>query len=248
MPSVKMDGAKGAKDFRLRAPQEQRALLYRLGEGLNETVLVQSATHTRVQSRDEINQIDPDEHTLTRDHLDIHQTILEVLKKYAVMGIQEDFPAYRASGWSSRMGKLLTVDQADYQTQHIFFDDNADDGADCIVDVRDVVTGEKLPFEQVIDMYVVKVHPHRAILEPDYFVKLIETAVAKRDAEIRQAEQAMPLEVPAGESEWEQLQRMPDTDYLMRTVLPVLYQGMRLVDQERPSAPLEYLALYLLKN
>ena len=58
MPSVKMDGAKGAKDFRLRAPAEQRALLYRLGEGLNETVMVQSATHQRVQSKDEINQID----------------------------------------------------------------------------------------------------------------------------------------------------------------------------------------------
>jgi len=57
--------------------------------------------------------------------------------------------------------------------------------------VRDVITGEKLPFEQVIDMYVVRVHPHRAILEPDYFVKLIETAVAKRDAEIRQAEETL---------------------------------------------------------
>lgn len=33
-------------------------------------------------------------------------------------------------------------------------------------------------------MYVVKVHPHRAILEPDYFVKMIELAVAKRDLEI----------------------------------------------------------------
>jgi len=73
-------------------------------------VLVQSATHTRVHDKDQINQIDADEHTLTRDHLDIHQTVLEVLKKYAVMGIQEDFPAYKASGWSSRMGKLLLVD------------------------------------------------------------------------------------------------------------------------------------------
>jgi len=34
----------------------------------------------------------------------------------------------------------------------------------------------------------------------------------------------------------------------MRTVLPVLYQGMRVVDLERPSAPLEYLSLYLLKH
>ena len=39
-----------------------------------------------------------------------------------------------------------------------------------------------------------------------------------------------------------------DAEYLMRTVLPVLYQGMRVVDLERPNAPLEYLALYLLKN
>lgn len=34
----------------------------------------------------------------------------------------------------------------------------------------------------------------------------------------------------------------------MKVVLPVLYQGMRIVDQQRPVAPLEYLALYLLKN
>ena len=34
----------------------------------------------------------------------------------------------------------------------------------------------------------------------------------------------------------------------MRTVLPVLYQGMKVVDNQRPVAPLEYLAMYLLKN
>ena len=34
----------------------------------------------------------------------------------------------------------------------------------------------------------------------------------------------------------------------MRCVMPVMYQGMRIVDQQRPVAPLEYLALYLLKN
>ena len=43
-------------------------------------------------------------------------------------------------------------------------------------------------------MYVVKVHPHRAILEPDYFVKLIEGAVAKRDEEILHVEQQVPQE------------------------------------------------------
>ena len=47
---------------------------------------------------------------MIRDHLEIHQTILEDLKKYSVMGIQEDFPAYKASNWNPRMGKLLLVD------------------------------------------------------------------------------------------------------------------------------------------
>ena len=52
-----------------------------------------------------------------------------------------------------------------------------------------------------------------------------------------------------GEStEWEKIQSMNDAEYLMRTVLPVLYQGMRVVDLERPAAPLEYLSLYLLKH
>ena len=50
------------------------------------------------------------------------------------------------------------------------------------------------------------------------------------------------------ESDWEKLQKLPDAEYLQKTVLPVLYQGMRVCDLERPNAPLEYLAMYLLKN
>lgn len=50
------------------------------------------------------------------------------------------------------------------------------------------------------------------------------------------------------ETEWEKVQKLNDADYLMRTVLPVLYQGMRVIDLERPAAPLEYLSLYLLKH
>ena len=43
-------------------------------------------------------------------------------------------------------------------------------------------------------------------------------------------------------------QSLSNEEYLMKTVLPVLYQGMKIVDQQRPVAPLEYLALYLLKH
>ena len=112
-----------------------------------------------------------------------------------------------------------------------------------------------------MDMYVVKVHPHKAILEPEYFIKKYEDADEKRDLEIQRVESGIEDELEAksvqrsqadsiegAETEWEKLQGLNDADYLMRTVLPVLYQGMRVVDLERPAAPLEYLSLYLLKH
>lgn len=37
-------------------------------------------------------------------------------------------------------------------------------------------------------MYAVKVHPTRAILEMDYFIKMIEQAEFKRDEEIQKIE------------------------------------------------------------
>ena len=42
--------------------------------------------------------------------------------------------------------------------------------------MRDVVTGEELPYKKYNNKYVVRVEPHRAILEPDYFIKMIEVA------------------------------------------------------------------------
>ncbi len=100
-----------------------------------------------------------------------------------------------------------------------------------------------------------KVEPHRAILEPDYFIKLIEQAEMKRDEEILRIEQGLEVEDGDGsgkqnvqENTWDALQRLPNEEYLMKCVLPVLYQGMKVVDLERPEAPLEYLALYLLKH
>jgi len=41
---------------------------------------------------------------------------------------------------------------------------------------------------------------------------------------------------------------MGDSEYLLRTVLPVLYQGMTVLDLQRPEAPLEFLAAFILKN
>ena len=171
--------------------------------------------------------IDTDgDNQVIRDHLDIFQTMLENFKKYGSMAIQEDFPAWDKSGRANALAKLLMVDQSDYDTQHIFFDDNADDGEDCIVNVRDVITGQSLEQSKYMDMYVVKVQPHRAITESDYFIKEIEKCEAKRDEEIAKVEAGIDDEDPLPkhisnlkideETEWEKLQQLPDAEYLMQ--------------------------------
>lgn len=167
------------------------------------------------------------------------------------MAVSDDYKAYKKGEQDTRFGKPLLLDQADYTTQHIFFDDNAEEGHACVVDVRDVITGEKIPYSKFINKYVVQVESHRAVLEQDYFIKMIELAEGERDKEIERVEMGLEegetIEKPT-EMTWEELQRTPNEEYLMKTVLPVLYQGMRAVDLERPICPLEFLALYLLKN
>ena len=108
---------------------------------------------------------------LISDPIQQFQHILETLKKRSSMSIQEDFDHWKENDYHREVAKLLLIDQADYQTQHIFFDDLANPEDDCIVDVRDVITKEILPYKKFINRYVVQVEPHRAILETDYFVK-----------------------------------------------------------------------------
>lgn len=57
-----------------------------------------------------------------------------------------------------------------------------------MVDVIDSVSGESISYQKVINKYVVKVESHRAILEPDYFIKAIEHAELKRSEEIEKIE------------------------------------------------------------
>lgn len=86
------------------------------------------------------------------------------------------------------MAKLLLLDQSDYLTQHVFFDDKADEEDACIVDVRDYKTQEIVPWKKFMRKNVIKVVPHRAILEPDYFVQMIELTDKNRNAEIARME------------------------------------------------------------
>merc|ERR1719266_119562 len=87
---------------------------------------------------------------------------------------------------------------------------------------------KKIDQSKYMDMYVVKCQPHRAVLESEYFIKMIEQAEAKRDEEIQRIEagiddeaetkktgQASLGSIDGGETEWEKIQKLPDADYLM---------------------------------
>ena len=181
-----------------------------------------------------------------------YATLLATTSHFGSMAIQDDYPGWNENEKHREAAKLLLIDQADHATQHIFFDDNADDEDDCIVDVRDVNTHEVIPWKRFMNRYVVKVEPFRAILEPDYFIKSIEKAEKSRRAEIERSEAGIAEEddskEPEPQNEWEALQTASDEEYLSKTVLAVLHEGMKQVEQQRPSAPVEYLAIYLLKN
>jgi hypothetical protein len=67
-------------------------------------------------------------------------------------------------------------------------------------------------------------------------LKQIQLAEQSRDEEIERIEAGIPEEEdeevqPDEGEEWRKLQSLPNEEYLMRTVLPVLYQGMKIVDQ-----------------
>jgi nitrate/TMAO reductase-like tetraheme cytochrome c subunit len=95
--------------------------------------------------------------------------------------------------------------------------------------VIDAVTGLPIQHTKFINKYVVKVESHRAIMEADYFIKAIEHAEAQRTLEIERIESGLGNEEEEARktelqnSEWDKLQQSSNDEYLMKTILPVLY-------------------------
>lgn len=53
------------------------------------------------------------------------------------------------------------------------------------VDVKDVINGSNISYKKYNNKYVVRVEPHRAMMERDYFIKLIEQAEQQRDIDVQ---------------------------------------------------------------
>ena len=89
--------------------------------------------------------------------------------------------------------RILYIDPADYNTHHIYFDSKslADDDR---LEVRDIISGDEITYgENYINIYAAQVEPHRALLESDYFMKLIEMCEICREQEIEAREKQLPV-------------------------------------------------------
>lgn len=252
---MKFDGVKGVKDLRIKK-KIQIGLWYRPeGHDIRQAQLVTGSLKRRTTDNvddHDLGTLEDFYHNepsaeIIRNHGEAHLKLLEVLKRNPCMAIQDDYESWSINEKSSDHAKLLLVDQGDYNTHQIFFDD-----VDTAIDVRDAITGKRIPDSEAENKYFFRVHPQKVILDGDYFTNQIKIAEELREKEIEAVEKALDVkgEPPKGltTADWEALQKASNEEYLLKTVLPVLYQGMKVIDQQRPNMPLEYLALYLLKH
>lgn len=255
---VKFNGTKlNARDMRIKS--KQTGMYFRFGPELSDVnLLLNTLDRVQCENTDQLiehygGQIEEGTVSLHNESIEEdYMIIMNTLKNHGSMAIQDDFWAYSLSNLNSDFGKLLLIDQNDFSVQHIFFDDLAVEGDNCNIDVRDISSGEKLPDKKFRDKYVVRADIYDAILEHDYFIKHIDACEKARNEEIERYQQGVlssdEEETYRKEDEWEKLQKLPNEEYLMRTVAPILYQGLNLIATERPQNPIEFLSLYMLQN
>jgi hypothetical protein len=227
-----------------------------MSRSLAETSLVLGTLkrHPENESIEEFHsgRIEEGQVTIYNDFASIYVAMQESLYKSASFAISDDYNYWNSNGEKAEFGKLMLVDENDYSVQHIFFDDNIDLETSKIVDVRDMVTGEALPFKKCINKYIFRVDPYRAIVENDYFYKSILICEETRSEEIYRIENGISEEreevQEVIETDWEKLQSSPTDEYLSRVIMPVLLPALQVLDIERPNNPVSFLAHYVLKH
>lgn len=98
------------------------------------------------------------------------------------MAIRDCFPHWRKHKEADDSGKPLFVEPITAGIHHIFFDDNIERDRAHIVDARDVVSGDPLPFAQTKDLYLIKAEPMLAIQDTRYFINAVSAAEEKMAA------------------------------------------------------------------
>lgn len=250
-PRIRFDGKSKSKDMII----DQHNLGYISRSDLEtDFVIGTMKRHPRGETIEEFHSSGIEEGLIAtyNDLPSIYVAIQERLYKAASMAIHDDHTYWHRNGETADYGKLLLIDESDFSVQHIFFDDNVQITHGKIIDVRDVVTGETIPFKKAINKYIFRVDSYRAVVEPDYFYKSLLICEETRTEEIRRIENGVELEEEEQKeivvSEWEKLVTSPTDEYLAKVIMPVLLPALQVLDIERPMNPISFLAHYVLKH
>ncbi|EAS03685.2 Dpy-30 motif protein (macronuclear) [Tetrahymena thermophila SB210] len=258
MPIIKFDGSKNNKNFRIK--KFHQGLFYRnKSDRIEDCQLVLGTTKRNENPQVKLQDFYAEEIKagtvkIVNGPHEIQSIIQELLKESCGLGFQDDFLSWDHFDRKIQCSKPLIIDQQDYQTQHIFFDDNVWNDDDCIVDVRDCISGQQIPLKRSMNKYMVKVDIIDVIKDPDYFIKCIDFCEKSRAEEIERIEKQLPLEDPEfpsqiqKKSDFQLLMEANGEDYLRQTIMPLLNNALKLCDRERPSDPISFIALYCLKN
>lgn len=116
--------------------------------------------------------------------------------------------------------------------------------------MRDIVDGKVIEKEEAENHYFIKVDPIDCIKQQDFFIKAIERCEENMAQSIKQIEEGIDDEKVKDEEKdsWQELQDSSNSEYLRKTVYPLLYPALQIIERERPNDPLSFIALYMLKN
>jgi len=177
----------------------------------------------------------------------------QILEEVFTTAIQDDYEYWIGNGRDSKAGKLVLIDDAETKVQHIIFDGHIHAQDAHCVDVRNVVNGEPIPYEDAKDIYAHRVNLWSAITDEQYFVKQLAASelkmsmrtVARKKAK-QQSEEAMgPAELAALLKDKE---AVPPKEYLYRTVIPALMPALEVCQRDRPEDPISFIAFYMLRH
>merc|ERR1719399_892555 len=191
------------------------------------------------------------------DHPPFHKTYAgmgkEILEECYTCAIQDDYEFWVGKGRQAQAGKLLLVDDAETKIQHIMFDGHVQAGDAHCVDVRNVVNGETIPYDDAKDIYCHRVNLWSAITDEQYFVKQVAASelkmsqqiVARKKAKQQSEEEMGPAELLALLKDKE---KVPPKEYLYRTVIPALLPALEVCQRDRPEDPISFIAFYMLRH
>jgi len=175
----------------------------------------------------------------------------QILEEVNTAAIKDDMEYWEGNGRESSMGKLLLVDEAETKVQQIFFDGNIHSNDAHCVDVRNVVNGGCVPFEEASDVYLHRTNLWNAITDDQYYIKQLAACELKMSQRIvaRKKAKVAPGDGDLSKEELaELLKGLGPKEYLYRTVIPALLPALEVCQRDRPEDPISFISFYLLRH